>query len=205
MPVKKMKKKSASLTQADQIEQALQLLEQVASMVTVSKSALTKADRRKAVKMKAGGEKYVPVIASLAKRFAVNIGAHPVSTMTEKMQQVTNLAPLLKRAQLLVTQLSDASLQGNADVWDSATVLYSTLKRLSRKSGDVQATLAPVEEFFGRRSATAGTTKKAKAKAAAPSSAPEPAPTATTTPEVSANAETKSAAPPAPPAPNATP
>jgi hypothetical protein len=195
MPIKKTvttnaKKKSASVTQAEQIEQAMQMLDQVASMVTVSKSALTKADRRKAVKMKAGGEKFVPVIASLAKRFAVSIGAHPVNAMTEKMQQVTNLSPLLKRAQLLVTQLGDASLQGNAEVWDSATVLYGTLKRISRRDGDVQTTLAPVEEFFGRRKAAAGTTatKQAKVKAAATSSAPEPAPAASTTTEVSAPA-----------------
>lgn len=196
MPTSKTKPKKmrSSATLAAQVEQAIQLLDQVASMVTVSKSALTQADRKKAVKMRAGGEKFVPEIASLARRYMVSIGGHPVNAMTEKLQQVQTLRPLLARAQLLVTQLSDASLHGNAEVWDSATVLYGTLKRISHKNPEVQATLAPVKEFFARRSAPAGT-KKAKGKAAATSSAPEPAPTGTGTTEVTAT----SAAPPAAP------
>ena len=210
MPVSKKtstvttKKKLASLTLAQQVEQAIQMLDQVASMVSVNKSVLTKTDRQKALRMKAGGEKHVPTIASLAKRFAVNIGAHPVNTMTERMQQVTNLTPLLKRAQLLVTQLGDASLQGNAQVWDSATVLYGTLKRIARRDGDVQATLAPVEEFFGRRKAPSGTKKKAKGKAAAASSAPEPTPAAAGATEVTASPAEAPSAPPVAPAAHVT-
>ena len=84
--------------------------------------------------MRTGGEKFVPVIASLSKRFGVSIGGHPLNAMTEKLQQVQNLQPLLKRAQLLVTQLSDASLHANAEVWDSATVHYTTLRRISRSN-----------------------------------------------------------------------
>jgi hypothetical protein len=166
--------KSPKPSLVDQVAQAVKLLDSVAAMVSVSKSSLTQADRRKAIKMKTGGEKFVPVIAEMAKRFNVNIGTHPVNAMMEKLTQVQTLDPLLKRATLLTQQLSDASLSGSADVWDSATVLYGTLKRVSRRNGEVQTTLAPVKEFFGRHAIAASPSKGTTTAAPANSSASSP-------------------------------
>jgi hypothetical protein len=192
--------KPAGLTLDQLVVQATRLLDQVAAMVKVSGSALTKTQRQKAVKMRTGGEKFVPVIASLAERFKVNVGGHDSATMTGKVQQAQSLAPLLKRAQLLTTQLNDASLAANSQAWDSATVLYSTLNRVSRSNADVQTTLAPVKEFFAARSAAVVAKRKAKKTDAAKSSAPEASSAGTATNEVtqSASAPSVAAATPTP-------
>ena len=172
------KKKSPSVTLAKHVEESIKLLDKVATLVTVSESALTPLERKHSTKLKLGGETVVPVLAALADRFEVSIGGFPVSTMTEKMQLVQTLLPLLERAELLQTQLHDAVLHANAQAWDTATVLYSTLRRISRKDANVKATLAPVEEFFARRHPSVTSAKSAKAKAAKSvhDGAPQPTP-----------------------------
>jgi hypothetical protein len=182
MPISK-KQKVSSMSLEELVAQSVKMLDQVAASAIKNQQSLTKAERKKALKMRTGGEKIVPVIADLATRHAVNIGDHPVTAMTKRMDQVKALAPLIKRAQLLVTQLSDASLRANAEAWDTATVLYTTLRRISRKNGDVAAALSEVEDFFAYRHKNAGATsgaKKAKGKAAATTAA-EPPPAGPTT------------------------
>jgi hypothetical protein len=182
MPASK-KKTQANPTLAKQVDSAIALLDQVAALVVTGEPSLTPTQRKKALKMKAGGEKFVPVIASLATRFGVNIGGHPVKAMNEKLQQVQSLMPLLKRAELLVTQISDATIRGNADTWSSATVLYGTLRRVASHDGDVASTLSEVKQFFAyRHPAVAGApkrTRKAKGKGAAAAGAPTPTPAGT--------------------------
>jgi peptidoglycan hydrolase CwlO-like protein len=104
----------------------------------------------------------------------------------------------------------------NAKSWGAATVHYTMLKRLAKTNGDLEAGLAPVAQFFARRSpaviaeekAKKEARKAAKAAAAAPAtpaaattaSAPAPAaPAATVTSAVSpASAPTATPTPSAP-------
>ena len=167
MPASKKKSSELQMKQlAKHVEESIKLLDKVAAMVTANEPVLTAAQRKGSLKMKAGGEKVVPVLAALATRFEVSIGSHPVPVMLEKVQHAQTLLPLLERAGLLRTQLNDALLRANADAWKTATVLYGTLKSFSSKNGDVGAALAPVEEYFARRHKSVAIAKRAKANGA---------------------------------------
>jgi hypothetical protein len=173
----------ASATLADQVESAIALLDQVAALVTTGEPSLTPAERKASLKMRTGGEKIVAKIASLAKRFGVTIGGHSVDTMTAKLRQAEDLTPLLQRAELLVTQISNATLRANADTWSTATVLYGTLRRVASHDGDVAATLAEIKAFFAyRHPAVAGKAKRGGTGkgSAAGDGAPATPPTGTT-------------------------
>jgi hypothetical protein len=124
--------------------------------------ALTAADMKRATKLRKGGEKVIPTIAALANQFGLTIASHPVEAMVGKMNQASSLAPLHKKLVAATKQVGDAIFQAQSESWESAAVHYATLRYLAVKDGDVAKTLAPVTQYFSRRSSAVVDAEDAK-------------------------------------------
>jgi hypothetical protein len=181
--------KGAALT-ASQLAGASKAVQQVVAAINPGVPAMTVTDRRKAVKVRKGGEKYLPLLAELAATYGVQTSIHSVSAMTASAAMVQQLAPLKRQAQVLLKMVEDIELRANSGMWGTATFVYSALKRIAAQDGDLALTLAPIEEFFTNKVKTPATDTAASTGSASADTGE----TATTT-ATSATPETTEAQP----------
>ena len=176
MPAK-LKSNKSFVVLTKHVEESLKLLDKVTALVSSGQEPLTAAERSSSLKLRRGGEGIIPTLASIVTRFGVSLESHPVDAMTERTLHVQTLMPLLQRAQELVKLLEDEIMRSQAASWETATVLYSTMRRLSRANGSVAAALAPVEAFFAKRHKSVAASKGGPAGSAnASDGAATPAP-----------------------------
>ena len=114
--------------------------------------ALTGKDRQRAIRLRKGGEKVIPTITALSEQFGLSVPSHPTSAITANVTQANGLVALHKQLVTATKQVSDAMFQADSKSWEGATVHYSVLKRLAKTNGDLATALAPVSEFFARKS-----------------------------------------------------
>jgi hypothetical protein len=114
--------------------------------------ALTATDIKRSLKLRRGGEKVISTVAALSNQYGLTIPEHPTDAMVAKMNTAQSLIPLHKKMVDLTKQVSDAIFQAQSESYGSATVHYTTLRRLAGKNGNVQKTLEPVKQFFARKS-----------------------------------------------------
>lgn len=145
---------------ANGLDEAKSLVEQLQAIVGLV-PALSKKTRARSVKLRKGGETVIPTVAALSEKFGLNVASHPTTTMVEKAKKAHSLIPLQKQLITATKQVSDQMFSANSESWVAATVHYSMLKRLSRTNGDLEAALAPVEQFFKQRSASVVAAEKA--------------------------------------------
>lgn len=173
----------AALT-ASQLTSASKAVQQVVSAINPGVPAMTVADRRKAVKVRKGGEKYLPLLAELATTYGIQTTVHSASAMTASAAMVQQLAPLKRQAQMLLKLVEDIEIGANSGTWSTATFIYSTLKRIAAQDGDLAATLDPIEEFFTNKAKSPAKEKAADTKSASADTGETATTTATsTTPE----------------------
>jgi hypothetical protein len=128
------------------------LVDQVTALVGPA-PALSAADVRRSAKLRKGAEKVIPTIAALSEQFGLSLPSHPTSVVLTKLNQVQSLAPLRQKMSVALKQIDDVIFAAGSESWTGATVHYTTLKRLAKTNGDLEASLAPVREFFKQRSA----------------------------------------------------
>ena len=114
--------------------------------------ALTAKDRRRALRLRKGGEKVIPTITALSEQYGISVPSYPTSAITANVTQATSLVALHKQLVTATAQVSDAMFQADSKSWEGATVHYSVLKRLAKTNGTLATALAPVSEFFARKS-----------------------------------------------------
>ena len=164
--------------------------------------ALTAKERRRAVRLRKGGEKVIPTITALSEQFGISVASHPTSAITANVNKANSLVAVHKQLVTATKQVEDAIFKAQSDSWDGATVHYTVLKRLARSNGDLATALTPVKEFFAQKSPAVVKaenekrggrkgTKETKTSSATPASA-------TTEP---ASAQTPAASPAPAPAP----
>jgi hypothetical protein len=117
-------------------------------------------DVRRSVKLRKGAEKIIPVISSLSEQYGLDLPSHPTSEVLTKLNQVQSLVPLQQKMLVALKQVNDAIFAAGSESWAGATVHYTTLKRLAQTNGDLEASLAPVREFFKQRSADVAAQEK---------------------------------------------
>jgi hypothetical protein len=127
--------------------------------------ALTGKARKRSVKLRKGGEKFIPTILALSERIGLSVPSHPTSAIKASLSKVQSLAPIHESVASAEKHLSDAMFEAQAESWEGATVHYTVLRRLSKTDGDIANALAPVVEFFAKKSSA---TKASKDAAAAP-------------------------------------
>jgi hypothetical protein len=159
--------------------------------------ALTAKERRRAVRLRKGGEKVIPTITALSEQFGINVPSHPTSAIKANVTKANSLVAVHKQLVTATKQVEDAIFKAQSESWDGATVHYTVLKRLAKSDGDIATALAPVKEFLAQKSPAVikaedekrGGRKGTKAKSAAAT------PTSTTTEPPSAQAPAASATP----------
>ncbi|HEY2515664.1 MAG TPA: hypothetical protein VGI39_32570 [Polyangiaceae bacterium] len=164
----------AAVTSSDVLDDAKALVTKVTALVGPA-PALTLADVRRSTKLRKGGEKVIPTLATLSEQAGLVVPSHPTDTMQQKMDLAESLVPLHKVLVVLTKQVADVLFLAQSESWDAATVHYSVLRRLAQKNGDLARALAPVTQFFAVRS------KKKVPSSDAPGAAPA-TPTAPSSP-----------------------
>ena len=59
--------------------------------------ALTAKQRRRAVRLRKGGEKVIPTITALSEQFGLSVPSYPTSAITANVTQASNLVALHKQ------------------------------------------------------------------------------------------------------------
>jgi hypothetical protein len=113
--------------------------------------ALTAKARVRSLKLRKGGEKFIPTILALSERIGLNVPSHPVSAIKESLGKFQTLAPIHESVVSAEKHLGDAIFQAQAQCWEGATVHYSVLRRLAKTDGDIANALAPVAQFFAKK------------------------------------------------------
>jgi len=194
------KKTTPTLSEVDPngLDEATKLVGQIKGIVG-NVPALSTKDRVRSIKLRKGGETVIPTVATLSTQFGLTVASHPTTTMVEKAKRAQSLIPLHKQLVTATKQVADQMFSANSESWAAATVHYSMLKRLAKTDGDLEAALAPVEQFFKKRSpaviAEESAKKEARKAAKAAKAAAKAAAKTETTPDATASASTSVAAP----------
>jgi len=142
------------------IDEASKLVEQAAAALGTKSPGMTTVERRRAVKVRTGGEKYIPLLVTLAAKYAITSPVHAVGEMADLLEQVQKLVPLQSQMMLLLKVVEDSIIQTNGDMWSAATFVYSVLKRMAKRDGSIALAIEPLAELFAP-------TPKGEAKGAA--------------------------------------
>jgi hypothetical protein len=134
------------------IDAANNLVAQITELVGPA-PALSANDVRRSLKLRKGGASIIPTVAALSEQFGLNVPSHPTATMLAKSKQAESLIPLQQKMASALKQVNDVIFAAQSESWESATVHYTMQKRLSGTNGDLEAAIAPVQQFFARRNA----------------------------------------------------
>jgi hypothetical protein len=141
------------------VEESLKLLEK-AVIILGDEPAMTVTERRRSLKLRKGGEKFIPTIVALCTRHGLRLPAYPLDVMTMQMDEASSLVPLQKQAHELLARIEGAIARRHAGGWTTATMMYSMLRRLGNNDGTVAETLSPMEAFFAKPRGNAKRSKK---------------------------------------------
>jgi hypothetical protein len=139
---------NASPFSAENVADAAKLVDQAIAAINPGTPAMTVTDRRRTVKVRKGGEKYIPLLVEIATTYGISPPDGSVDEMTTQLAVVQLLVPLLRRAQVLLKLLEDTNLGANSAMWGTATYIYGAAKHMARRDGNVALALQPIEEFF---------------------------------------------------------
>jgi hypothetical protein len=150
---------TAPLFSAASVDEASKLVDQAVAAINPGGPGMTTTDRRRTTKIRTGGEKFIPLLAELAATYGITSPVHTIDEMSSLLEQVQKLVPLQRRVEVLLKLVEDTDLQANSDMWSAATFVYSVLKRMAKRDGNIALALEPLAEFFsnGKSTATAGT------------------------------------------------
>lgn len=112
---------------------------------------LSAEDRRRATKMRTGGERIVDLVSELATQHQVALPRISVADMKNDLVLAQRLAPLVQAVGSVAQTLSDTTLLAQSECWWAATAFYSALTRLSDAEPRIETALKPAVEFFARR------------------------------------------------------
>jgi len=149
------------------VTQSLAQMDMAEAALAVDPPALTSTQKRRAAKLRAGGDKAVGQIATLAKQYGVESSVLQADAMSLALADAQALAPLMVRIQAFEKHVSDLLFLWQSAAWEDAMQFYALLQRRSLVDGSLAASLAPVAAFFAKRhsSTKAGKPPKRTAKA----------------------------------------
>ena len=170
-PIRRVIKKTTASGQpaTSKFDESVNLVDQANALIDDGSKPLTPKERKHLLKLRKGGEKFIPQIAALAKAHGLELSSHPIDAMTAAMQTAQDHAQVLSRTTVLLKMIEDNLLRAHAQAWDTATLTYSMLRPLAKRDGNVAKTLAPIKAFLasGRRAETRAKAAEARAANAA--------------------------------------
>jgi hypothetical protein len=178
------------------------LLQQIEAALPPA-AAITAAGKKTRAKARKGGEQYAPRVLALARQYGVELKLAPTAAIERDSAEALALLPLQQLSERVQKRISDRLFVTRSSSWSGTSKLYTVLKRLSKDEGDLEAGLAPVEQFFNHRHplvrAKHPKTAKGKAALAAKRVAEEGATSSGSQEPTNAAPATNDPAPPAPP------
>jgi hypothetical protein len=150
------------------VAQAMAQVDAAESALAVDPPALTPSQKRRAAKLRSGGDKAVGQIAALAKQYGVESSVLQADAMSLALADAQTLAPLMARVQAFQKHLGDLLFLWQSAAWGDAMQFYALLQRRALVDGSLLENLAPVAAFFAKRHAStkaAGQPPKRTAKA----------------------------------------
>jgi hypothetical protein len=182
---------TASTPTATEIDACKKLVDAAMKSFDRGGPAMTAVDRSRIVRVRKGGEKYIPKLARAAVDNHIAPNGFSIDAMTVSAALVQKLEPLEETLSTLLKLVQDARLQASGATWTTATLVYSMLKPIAARDGKVATAISPVTQFFalGKRAPKDGVPAKGKA---APTT---PATETATTPDTAVETSTTTAAP----------
>ena len=110
--------------------------------------ALTSDERKKAVKIRSGGDAIVAVIGRLLDDHGVTLPDVTRDDMNADIQLVRRLAPLRDALASVLQLVDDTVLEAESEAWWAATAGYTALHRMAKGNAKLEADLKPAVEFF---------------------------------------------------------
>jgi hypothetical protein len=109
---------------------------------------MTATDRRRTVKVRKGGEKYIPRLARAAVASGITPTGYSIDGMTASAAMVQQLDPLEEMLGALMKLVQDARIRSSGATWQTATLVYSMLEHVADRDGMVATAILPVKELF---------------------------------------------------------
>ena len=113
---------------ADRVTAAVAAIAQAKSLLSLPEPSSVE-DVKRAVKLRKGGEQYVPTLALLSARYGLEVPSRPTSDMTAQLEQSTQLEPARAAIGELSSIVDGAYFTSRCETWTTATSLYSMLKQ----------------------------------------------------------------------------
>lgn len=135
--------------------------------------ALTGLGRKRAPKLRRGGQQVIPTIAELASKYQLGVPGVSVDDMQSLMLHGERLRKVLGVVATFQKILEDAIMTSEGTSWQFATAFYTVLRRAAKHRPEMDAELAPIVAWF-RSNRTGGK----KSKSSQPSNG-APAPSTT--------------------------
>jgi hypothetical protein len=128
----------------------------VASIDTVeaglgSDPALAPKDRRRAVKLRKGGDKVVASLGNLAVQHQLESPALQVAVMLALLGRASALRPLADRLAAFAKHVSDAIFVSESQAWTMAMQYYALLRRRALADTELATALVPITQFLSYR------------------------------------------------------
>src|SRR5208282_5850279 len=133
---------------------SVNLVKQAMAKMSSGLPPLTPMERKHMLKLRKGGEKFIPQIIALSQENGLEVASHPLDAMTQAVATAQSYAAVHQQVTVLLKTIEDNVLRAHSDAWQTATLMYSMLKPIAKRDANVAATLAPMKAFFstGKRS-----------------------------------------------------
>jgi hypothetical protein len=114
-------------------------------------SPLTAEQKRRATKMRKGGEPIAATLAALAQQHQVESPSLQIAPMTAGLGRASALQPLVTSVAAFAQRLDDMIFAAQSGAWAIALQVYAVLQRMALTDGALAAALGPVAEFMAYR------------------------------------------------------
>jgi hypothetical protein len=112
---------------------------------------LSPVEKRHAVRLRKGGEKYVTQISSLATQYQLGAPAADIATMLALVGKADALQPLVDRLGTFTKHVGDSVFSAQSQAWDLAMQYYAFLRRRASSNADLATSLQPIADFLAYR------------------------------------------------------
>jgi hypothetical protein len=139
---------------ATPVDTCLSHVEQAVAAIDAGSAPLSTKEKKRMLKLRKGGEKFIPQIAALCNANGLELPSHPLDAMVAAVATAQSYAAVHERTTVLLKMIEDNVLRAHSEAWQTATLMYSMLCPIAKRDANVAETLAPIKAFLatGKRS-----------------------------------------------------
>jgi len=145
------KSRSANVALTSLVNTTIAHLDVATGKLTSSSPALSADEKARTAKLRKGGERIIPQLATLIQKAGLDGVSIPVDDMLSNLEQGQTLMPLQQRLGEASKAVEDQIFRVHTASWQTAMHGYAALQRLSVNDGALAASLQPITDFFAYR------------------------------------------------------